>query len=247
MLNDRQTRFVQEYCVDFNATRAYIRAGYSPNGADVSACKLLGDPRVMEAVEARKVRIAEAANISAAFVLREWAILATADPRELVHTRVGCCRYCWGIDHKREWMEHEYATALNEALLNNFLPPAFEGGLGYRPMRLPCAECPRCEGEGVPRNWIADSRTLSPQAAKLFAGTKQTKDGIEIKLRDQDAAIKYLADYFGMLNKGTRALTGPDGGPIQLDVARAQELTDQELMTIASAGSSPKLLEAENL
>ena len=32
-MNDRQKRFVEEYLVDFNATQAAIRAGYSPKTA----------------------------------------------------------------------------------------------------------------------------------------------------------------------------------------------------------------------
>ena len=39
-LNDRQRLFVAEYLVDRNATRAYIRAGYSPDGARQSASRL---------------------------------------------------------------------------------------------------------------------------------------------------------------------------------------------------------------
>ena len=49
-LNPRQLRFIDEYLIDLNATQAYIRAGYSPNGADVGACRLLGDSRIQEAI-----------------------------------------------------------------------------------------------------------------------------------------------------------------------------------------------------
>lgn len=232
--------------MDFNATRAYIRAGYSEQGAGESAYRLLKDAEVEKAVEKRKAELLAKFEASVEFVLREWMDVATADPRELIHTRIGCCRYCWGIDHKREWMEHEYATALNEALLNNFLPPDFEGGLGYSPTREPNVGCPKCKGEGMPRTWIQDSRKLSPKAAKLFAGVKQTKDGIEIKMRDQDKARDNIAKYLGMLID-RKELSGPGGGPVQLETATAAELTDAQLMALASAAVAPPLLEAENL
>jgi phage terminase small subunit len=238
---------VHEYFVDFNATKAYIRAGYSEAGAGNSAWKLLNTPQIQEEIEVHKRRLLATTEATIALVLREWLDIATADPRELMQSRRGCCRHCWGIDHKREWMEHEYSTALNEALLNNFLPPAFEGGLGYSPTREPHAECPKCKGEGIIRTWIADSRELSPKAAKLFAGVKQTKDGIEIKTRDQDAALDRVGKYLGMLID-RKELTGANGGPIALSAtARPQEMTDEQLMAIASAAPTPMLLEAENL
>jgi phage terminase small subunit len=40
-LTEKQKLFVAEYLVDLNATKAYIRAGYSAKGADVSAARLL--------------------------------------------------------------------------------------------------------------------------------------------------------------------------------------------------------------
>jgi phage terminase small subunit len=247
MLNERQRAFVREFCVDFNATRAYIRAGSSEEGASQGAYTLLRNIDVEKAIEDRKDVLLAKFEATVEFVIREWMDVATADPRELIHTRVGCCRYCWGIGHKREWMEHEYATTLNEALLNNFLPPAFEGGLGYSPTREPNTGCPKCKGEGIPRTVITDSRKLSPKAAKLYAGVKQTKDGIEIKMRDQDKARDNISKYLGMLVE-RKELSGPNGGPIALSAtARPAEMTDEQLLAIASAGSAPMLLEAENL
>lgn len=42
----KQLQFCKEYLVDFNATRAAIRAGYSENGATVQASKLLAIPKL---------------------------------------------------------------------------------------------------------------------------------------------------------------------------------------------------------
>ncbi len=39
-LSPRQLRFAEEYVIDFNATAAYIRAGYSPKAAETGACIL---------------------------------------------------------------------------------------------------------------------------------------------------------------------------------------------------------------
>ena len=45
-INDKQKAFCREYVVDNNATKALVRAGYSPKGASVAACKMLALPKV---------------------------------------------------------------------------------------------------------------------------------------------------------------------------------------------------------
>lgn len=48
---DRQIQFAQEYVIDFNGKQAAIRAGYAPNSAEVTACKLLRTAKVRSEVE----------------------------------------------------------------------------------------------------------------------------------------------------------------------------------------------------
>jgi phage terminase small subunit len=48
---DRQMLFAAEYILDWNGTQAAIRAGYSEKGADVQACRLLGNARVRSEIE----------------------------------------------------------------------------------------------------------------------------------------------------------------------------------------------------
>ena len=94
--------------------------------------------------------------------------------------------------------------------------------------------CPRCAGEGVKFVSVRDTGKLTGPARRLYAGAKQTKDGIEIKMRDQDAAWRYIADYLGMLNKSKGELSGPDGGAIQLQplAPDPSTLTNDELRDI---------------
>ena len=40
-ISKKHSKFLDEYLLDFNATQAYIRAGYSKNGAKQSASRLL--------------------------------------------------------------------------------------------------------------------------------------------------------------------------------------------------------------
>lgn len=68
-LNPKQQRFVEEYLVDFNATQAAIRAGYSRRNADVTGPRLLGNVGVAAAVADGRKKLAEKTGISAAYVL----------------------------------------------------------------------------------------------------------------------------------------------------------------------------------
>lgn len=49
----KQQRFIEEYCVDFNATQAAIRAGYSINSAGVIGHENLKKPEIKQAIEER--------------------------------------------------------------------------------------------------------------------------------------------------------------------------------------------------
>ena len=60
-----------------------------------------------------------------------------------------------------------------------------------------------------------DTRHLSEGARRLYAGIKVTKDGIEIKMRDQDAALVNIAKHLGMfVNKHEQS--GSDGDPVRI-------------------------------
>lgn len=53
-LTARQERFVAEYLVDGNGTRAAIAAGYGRAGARIAACRTLKNVYVQEALQARQ-------------------------------------------------------------------------------------------------------------------------------------------------------------------------------------------------
>ena len=68
-LTPKQQRFVDEYLVDLNATRAAVRAGYSARNADKIGPELLGKTRVAEAVAA-----ATAARVSRTEVTQDYVL-----------------------------------------------------------------------------------------------------------------------------------------------------------------------------
>lgn len=83
-LSPRQELFITEFLKHGNATRAYIRAGYSPRGAQTSASRLLRRPRIRAAVAARRRRLSKALDVSVQRVMREYAKIAFANVADFV-------------------------------------------------------------------------------------------------------------------------------------------------------------------
>lgn len=232
-LTPKQERFVEEYLIDLNATQAAIRAGYSVKTAEDIGRQLLRKTPVAAAITSQRAKVSERAEINAAWVLRQWADIASADPNDLVQYRRSCCRHCWGIGHAYQWTDAEIERERLDAVNKGKPGPDESGGVGFELNREPNPLCPECGGEGRGRMIVADTRKLPPRAKRLYAGVKLGKDGLEIKMRDQDGALANIAKHLGMFPSKVE-LTGKDGGPIQLQ--KAHELTDDELATIAAAG-----------
>lgn len=68
-MNPKQQRFVEEYCVDFNATQAAIRAGYSEKTARAIASENLTKLYIKEAIEERLSKKHKKTEITAELVL----------------------------------------------------------------------------------------------------------------------------------------------------------------------------------
>ncbi|KGA38939.1 hypothetical protein KU75_25740, partial [Pectobacterium odoriferum] len=108
------------------------------------------------------------------------------------------------------------------------------GGYGFDAQLDPNPECPRCNGMGVSRSYFHDTRDLRGAARRLYAGVKEGKFGLEVITRNQDDALKMVAQHLGMLKNRTE-LTGADGGPINQvnytpeDYAKAQAALENQL------------------
>ena len=232
-LNARQIRFCNEYLIDFNGTKAAIRAGYSSAGAPDQAYHSLMNPEIIARIEERKAELAAAAGLDASWVLNQWRMIAQADPSELIQNRRVNCRHCWGAFHKFQWTQNEYQGAVNHALSQKppAPPPDGMGGFGFDRTREPNQDCPECRGEGFEDIFVADTRKLTGSARRLYAGLKKTKEGIEIKMRDQDAALNNIAKYLGLLID-RKEVSGPNGGVIPIANIQATDLTDDQLAAI---------------
>ena len=79
---------------------------------------------------------------------------------------------------------------------------------------------------------IRDTTDLSAGGKALFAGVKETQQGVEIKMHDQAAALVNVAKHLGMFpNKVEHS--GPDGGPVTIANMTEEQMEARlaELMT----------------
>jgi phage terminase small subunit len=265
-VSPKQQRFIDEYLVDLNATQAAIRAGYSPRTAEKIGSENIRKPEIAAAIGAAQAERAQRTAITADRVLAEtWALL-TADPRELVELHVDACRHCYGKQHRYQRTEAEMARdrAAHEHVQKGrksgaAVAPFDEGGgVGFDPRRTPVPSCTECHGRGVERVQLNDTRKLSPAAASLFAGVKQTRDGIEVKLHPKVEAIEKLFRHLGLYDRvkpGSESMarlatakTITEKGRIVIDAAARGDLTvSQASQLLGGLGTLAKLIETTDL
>lgn len=227
-LTIKQIKFAHEYFKTGQASASY-RAVYSvENMSDASissgAQQLLNNAKVVEYLEQLHDEAAHVAQLSVGWVLKQYMQIATANVNDLIESRRVCCRHCHGIGHAYQWIDQqEWAQAVAHVMEYNADRPRkaaekplpdTSGGFGFWATRDPVATCPKCFGEGHQHVHVHDTRRLTGPAKLLYAGVKQTQHGIEIKTRDQDAALDYLAKYLG-IDKKTLEVSGPNGGPVR--------------------------------
>lgn len=170
--------FVLEYIIDFNATRAAIRAGYSARTAHSQGPRLLENVDVVNAVDEAIAARTKRMHITQDHVLGMWWQIANADPNELSSVRRVACGYCYGDTIS---IDDDNDDSRDIDLSRN-----------------PNPDCGICRGEGSPHVHIADTTKLSPAAKLLYQGAKETKFGIEIQTADRMKALDNVARHLGM-------------------------------------------------
>lgn len=85
-LTAKQEKFCYEYCLDFNATQAAIRAGYSETTARSIASQLLTKLNIQNKIKAMQDNLAETAGIGKLKVLNEHIKIAYSSIAHLHNT-----------------------------------------------------------------------------------------------------------------------------------------------------------------
>ncbi len=177
LTNTKHQMFVDEYIIDFNATEAAIRAGYSKKTAAQQGYRLLQDERIQAAIDEAIAKRTKRMHITQDHVLGMWWQIANADYNELSSVRRVACGYCYG---------------------DNITMDDDDDAREIDPSREPNPDCGICRGEGSPHVHIADTSKLSPSAKLLYQGAKETKFGIEVQTADRMKALDNVARHLGM-------------------------------------------------
>lgn len=83
-LTEKQKLFVQQYLVDFNATQAAIRAGYSPKTAVKQGSRLLTNADIQEHIEIEKKKTNEELIAKREDVLKYLTTVMTGESKSSV-------------------------------------------------------------------------------------------------------------------------------------------------------------------
>ncbi len=216
---DKQAQFCQEYVLDFNATQAAVRAGYSPKTAYTIGHSNLKKQTIRDEINRLLAERRLDNKFMVQVVLDRWFQIANADPNELVQYRRVNCRHCWGQDHYYQWTTVvEYQKAVADAKVQKKAKPDCDGGYGFDKTREPHADCPECRGEGRGELHIRDTTKLVGDARLLYAGAKVTKEGLVIEMHSKEKALENIARFLGMF-VDRKEITGKDGAPIQTETA----------------------------
>jgi phage terminase small subunit len=215
LTNARHELFAQARARGEEQRAAYVGAGFTArteNAIDVGAAKLATRPEMQARILELTELAAERTTITVAKVLERLWATATADPNDLVEHRRGCCRHCHGRDFRRQetpreleerlahW-ERDRLAAAGTAREADFEVFDHLGGAGYDERRVPHPNCPECFGEGVGRTVIKDTRQLTATTRALYAGMKETRDGVQVLMHDQQAALVKVGEQLGMFVK----------------------------------------------
>ena len=239
-LTPKQDAFVLAYLETGNASEAYRRAydvsNMKPATINNRARELLRVGRIAARLEEAREMSFNKATMDRAAVLNLITELATADASQLMELQRRCCRQCWGVGHVYQWKNPiEFAFEVARVTDNNAAQqlaweadaaigsarpqpkpeplPSDIGGYGFDVFAQPNPECPVCQGEGHEVAHFKDTRRLKGAAKRLFAGVKRTKDGLEIKTRDQDKALEMLARAHGIVKAEPGVVLNQNNAP----------------------------------
>ena len=83
-MTKKQKRFVEEYLIDLNATKAAIRAGYSPRTAKQIGQENLTKPDLQAAIDRAMAERSRRTGINQDRVIQELAKIALVNPADVI-------------------------------------------------------------------------------------------------------------------------------------------------------------------
>lgn len=202
----KQERFAQEWARTGNKAAAYrlaydVHPRTAPGTMWAYASRISSIPCVQKRFHELQQQSALETIISIQEAL-QWQIdIATADPNEIGYVAKRACRYCYGENHRYQWVDDaEYLKACIEAIDSGGSPPSDEGGYGYTRALDPAVTCPQCLGDGIAETVVNDTTKLQGKARKLYKGLDFKNGEWVVLMHDQAKAWEMACRMLGAFN-----------------------------------------------
>ena len=242
-LTPQKEIFIREYMLDWNATRAAIRAGFSAKSAGQIGWKLLQQPKVSARIQELAAARVKRLDIKADDLTRMWAGMLEADVNEFVSLELTCCRYCYGKNHEfqhspwtlkiaKESHEKRRLQQVKAGMDDPGPFPPYEDEW-YDPTKPPNPECPNCHGRGEVQRVLKDTRQLSPAARALFMGVEQFQGDLNVKLINKEKIHEWLAKAVGVWKEKEQEIETKSAIPEMLDAAFNRVMEESRRRTAA--------------
>jgi phage terminase small subunit len=171
-LTPKQKRFVVEYLVDLNATKAAERAGYSKHTANEQGSRLLANVSVSAAIDAKQEKRLQKMEISGERVLNELALLGFSNMLDYISVgENGAAR----VDLSK--LTRDQAAAMQEITVEEFTERTGEDEDGK----------PTLENVRRTKFKLADKRGALVDLGrhlKLFTDRLQVEDERQLEIQD---------------------------------------------------------------
>lgn len=227
----RRETFIRHFMIHGNASRAYREAGYHDGpGTRQSAHRLLTSAYVQDRLAEEAQEQLSRLDVTVEAVLQRYKDIAFSDISQLSRLEIGACRYCWGKEHRFQWRtEREWEAALAEAAgkeQHGRNAPILhcDGGFGYRADLPPHPDCPECDGHGIPRVILKDTRCLTEAERAVFAGVEVTRYGARFRFSDRSAALNRLAQHLQFFAKRDAANANAFADAVAEIIARGSKM-----------------------
>jgi phage terminase small subunit len=235
----KQELFAQAFARHGNQAAAYRQAytvheRTSLNTISTNASRLASLPHVAKRIRELQQQAALEVIVDIREALTHQLDIATANPNDIAYIAKRCCRCCYGINHKHQWVDDaEYMAACITAIDEKKDSPSDEGGYGYTRGREPNPTCPECLGVGQSEVVINDTTKLTGKALKLYKGIDIKNGELVVTMHDQQKAWEMVCRMLGGFNdklnlSGIMGLGGagkveklPDGALTEQEAARS--------------------------
>lgn len=219
--NPQLEAMCQHYAIGNNKKAAALHAGFSPSVA-ASCSRIFDRQEVKDRIAEIREGFKAPMTVDADMVLAMWWSFVTTDSNEFSQNRVGACRFCHGIDFAYQWKtQREFKAACAEARAKFRLDsnithdedervPSDRGGFGYKITYPPNDLCPECAGVGEQWVHFPDTKDMKDEVRKSYLGTRVSKNGIEVKTVDKEAALLNIARAIGMFSDNKPADVSDD-------------------------------------